>query len=92
MPEQAELLWKYTEEQGMKIEYAEFMNEPNMLNGMCLPDGYTLDDYGRDYDLFANGCVKIIRRPNWSDLVPLKMSAALQRAEWQLCCLEPRIL
>ena len=53
MPEQAELLWKYTEEQGMKIEYAEFMNEPNMLNGMCLPDGYTLDDYGRDYDLFA---------------------------------------
>ena len=53
MPEQAEILWKYTEEQGMKIEYAEFMNEPNMLNGMCLPDGYTLDDYGRDYDLFA---------------------------------------
>lgn len=53
MPEQAELLWKYTEEQGMTIDYAEFMNEPNMLNGMCLPEGYTLEDYGRDHDLFA---------------------------------------
>lgn len=53
MPEQAELLWKYTEEQGMKIHYAEFMNEPNMLNGMCLPEGYGLEEYGRDFDLFA---------------------------------------
>lgn len=52
-PEQAELLWNYTKEQGMTIDYAEFMNEPNMLNGMCLPEGYTLEDYGRDYDLFA---------------------------------------
>lgn len=52
-PKQAELLWNYTQEQGMTIDYAEFMNEPNMLNGMCLPEGYTLGDYSRDYDLFA---------------------------------------
>ena len=52
-PEQAELLWDYTAQQGMTIDYAEFMNEPNMLQGMCLPEGYTLDDYGRDFDLFA---------------------------------------
>lgn len=53
MPEQAELLWDYTEKQGMKIAYAEFMNEPNLLSGMKLPEGYGAAEFGRDHDLFA---------------------------------------
>lgn len=53
MPDQAKVLWDYTEAQGMTIDYAEFMNEPNLLHGMMLPEGYTSDDYGRDHDLFA---------------------------------------
>ncbi len=53
MPEQASLLWDYTKAQGMKIDYAEFMNEPNMLAGMMLPEGYSIEDFGRDHDIFA---------------------------------------
>ena len=52
-PDQAELLWNYTAAQGMTIDYAEFMNEPNMLPGMKLPDGYGLKELSRDHDLFA---------------------------------------
>ncbi|MGL5693850.1 MAG: hypothetical protein ACRCXA_07225, partial [Peptostreptococcaceae bacterium] len=53
LPDQAEKLWKYTKEQGMIIDYAEFMNEPNMLHGMMLPDGYGVKEFGRDHDLFT---------------------------------------
>lgn len=53
-PEQAKLLWDYTESQGMRIDYAEFMNEPNLLSGMLLPEGYDAEDFARDHDLFAN--------------------------------------
>lgn len=77
---------------GHEDQYAEFMNEPNMLNGMCLRTDIRWMIMVEIMICSQNGCVKIIRRPNWSDLVPLKMSVALQRAEWRLCCLEPRIL
>ena len=53
MPEQAKLLWDYTKEQGMTIDYAEFMNEPNLLAGMMMPENYSSDDFARDHDLFA---------------------------------------
>lgn len=53
LPEQAELLWNYTESRGMKISYAEFMNEPNLINNMGLPDGYGAAEFARDHDLFA---------------------------------------
>lgn len=53
MPDQAKILWDYTEAQGMKIDYAEFMNEPNLLAGMMLPENYSVKDFGRDHDLFA---------------------------------------
>lgn len=52
-PDQAKVLWDYTKAQGMSIDYAEFMNEPNMLQGMMLPEGYSVEDFGRDHDLFA---------------------------------------
>ena len=54
MPDQAELLWNFSKEHGLTIDYAEFMNEPNMLVGMMLPDNYNADDFARDHDLFAN--------------------------------------
>ena len=53
LPDQAELLWNFTAEHGMTIGYAEFMNEPNLINGMKLPEGYGAAEYGRDHDLFA---------------------------------------
>ncbi len=51
LPDQAKVLWDYTAAQGMKIDYAEFMNE--MLVGMMLPENYNLEDFGRDHELFA---------------------------------------
>ncbi len=53
LPDQAKILWDYTASQGMKIDYAEFMNEPNMVCGLMLPDDYSAEDFGRDHDLFA---------------------------------------
>lgn len=52
-PDQARLLWDYTAQQGMTIDYAEFMNEPNLLSNMMLPEGYGPAEFGRDHDLFA---------------------------------------
>lgn len=54
LPEQAEILWDYTASQGMTIDYAEFMNEPNLLSEMMLPEGYGPKEFGRDHDLFAS--------------------------------------
>lgn len=53
LPDQAKLLWDYTSSQGSSIDYAEFMNEPNLLTNMMLPDGYGAAEFGRDHDLFA---------------------------------------
>jgi len=53
LPDQAEALWSYTAELGGSIAYAEFMNEPNLLSGMKLPEGYSPADFVRDHDLFA---------------------------------------
>lgn len=53
LPQQAELLWQAAREQGCSIQYAQFMNEPNMPDGMHLPEGYDAACYARDHDLFA---------------------------------------
>ncbi len=53
LPDQAKVLWDYTEAQGMKISYAEFMNEPNMFQDSMLPEGYDAAAFARDHDLFA---------------------------------------
>ncbi len=52
-PDQAAALWDYTEAQGMKIAYAEFMNEPNILVGAGMSAEYGPKEFGRDHDLFA---------------------------------------
>lgn len=53
IPDQAAALWDYTAAQGMKISYAEFMNEPNILVGAGMPAEYGAKEFGRDHDLFA---------------------------------------
>lgn len=53
LPDQAKALWDYTASQGMTIDYAEFMNQPDIFAESMLPDGYTYDDFARDHDLFA---------------------------------------
>lgn len=52
-PDQAELLWDYTQAQGVTIQYAEFMNEPNIFMNAMVPAGYTADNFHRDHNLFA---------------------------------------
>lgn len=51
-PSQAEQIFALSKEQGVPIEAAEFMNEPNMLAYSGAPDGYTAADYARDQDAF----------------------------------------
>ena len=51
-PSQAKLLFDLSQEYGVPIQAAEFMNEPNMLTTSGAPEGYTAADYVRDHDLF----------------------------------------
>ena len=49
---QAEKIFQISQEYGVPIAAAEFMNEPNLLSGSGAPDGYTFDDFIRDQDIF----------------------------------------
>ncbi len=51
-PVQAERLLDLTEESGGKIAAAEFFNEPNIAAMGGAPQGYTAEDYGRDFQIF----------------------------------------
>ncbi len=53
IPDQAAAMWDYAAAQGMKIAYAEFMNEPNILVGAGMGPDYGPKELGRDHDLFA---------------------------------------
>ena len=53
LPDQAEKLWDFVSECGMTVSYAQFMNEPNLMSHMNLPEGYNAETFGRDHDLFA---------------------------------------
>lgn len=52
--EQADLLFRTSQEYGVPIAAAEFTNEPNMMAMSGLPQGYTAEDHARDHDIFAN--------------------------------------
>ncbi|MGN0665595.1 MAG: beta-glucuronidase [Huintestinicola sp.] len=54
---QTKKIFDLSHEYGVDIDAAEFMNEPNMLEGSGAPKGYTAADYARDQDIF-NGWVK----------------------------------
>ncbi len=56
-PSQAEQIFKLSEEYGVPVSAAEFMNEPNILEYSGSPRGYTKEQYIRDQDLF-NAWVK----------------------------------
>ncbi|MBQ7868465.1 MAG: beta-glucuronidase [Clostridia bacterium] len=51
--EQADLLFRTSQEYGVPISAAEFTNEPNMMVMSGLPQGYTAEDHARDHDIFA---------------------------------------
>ena len=51
-PSQAEKIFKLSQEYGVPIAAAEFMNEPNLLSGSGAPNGYTFEDFIRDQDIF----------------------------------------
>lgn len=54
---QTKKIFDFSHEYGVEIDAAEFMNEPNMLEGSGAPKGYTPADYVRDQDIF-NGWVR----------------------------------
>lgn len=51
-PSQAKLLFDFSRDYGVPINAAEFMNEPNLLSGSGAPEGYTVEHYIRDQDIF----------------------------------------
>ncbi len=51
-PSEAEKIFALSEEYGVPVEAAEFVNEPNMIDVTGFPAGYTAADYRRDQDLF----------------------------------------
>ncbi len=51
---QAKKIFDFSHEYGVEIDAAEFMNEPNMLEGSGAPKGYTAADFVRDHDIFAS--------------------------------------
>lgn len=51
-PSQAKLLFDFSRDYGVPIDAAEFMNEPNLLSGSGAPEGYTVEHYIRDQDIF----------------------------------------
>lgn len=53
-PEQAKLLFDFSKNYGVPIAAAEFMNEPNSMAMSGAPEGYDIDDFARDQDLFFN--------------------------------------
>ena len=52
--DQAELLFRTSQEYGVPIAAAEFTNEPNMMAMSGLPQGYTAADHARDQAIFAS--------------------------------------
>lgn len=50
---QADLIFSFSKEYGVPISAVEFVNEPNYIDITGFPDGYTVADYGRDFDIFA---------------------------------------
>ena len=49
---QTRKIFDFSHEYGVDIDAAEFMNEPNMLEGSGAPKGYTSADFVRDQDIF----------------------------------------
>lgn len=52
-PKQARLIIEFSKAYGVPIDAIEFVNEPNYIDITGYPKGYTVEDYGRDFDFFA---------------------------------------
>ena len=51
--DQAKLIFDFSKEYGVPVDAVEFVNEPNYIDITGFPKGYTVEDYGRDFDIFA---------------------------------------
>ncbi len=51
--EQAKLIIEFSKAYGVPVSAIEFVNEPNYIDITGYPKGYTVEDYGRDFDFFA---------------------------------------
>ena len=69
-PSQAEKIFKLSQEYGVPIAAAEFMNEPNLLSGSGAPKGYTFEDFIRDQDIFNEWLYK-----NWPGVLAVGPSS-----------------
>lgn len=52
-PEQTKMLLDFSKEYGVPVLAIEFVNEPNYIDITGYPKGYTVEDYGKDFDFFA---------------------------------------
>lgn len=50
--DQAKIIFDFSRDYGVPISAAEFMNEPNMITTVKI-EGYGMEEYARDQDLFA---------------------------------------
>lgn len=50
---QAKLIIDFSKEYGVPVSAIEFVNEPNYIDITGFPKGYTVEDYGKDFDIFA---------------------------------------
>lgn len=74
-PEQAKMLLDFSKEYGVPVLAIEFVNEPNYLYITGYPEGYTVEDYGKDFDLFAKWL-----RENYPEILIVGPSSATNEA------------
>lgn len=51
-PEQAKKILDFSLAYGVPVNAVEFTNEPNMMQTSGVPEGYTVEQFGRDQDIF----------------------------------------
>lgn len=70
-PEQAKLIIDFSKKYGVPISAIEFVNEPNYIEITGYPKGYTVADYGKDFDIFARWL-----RKNYPEIIIVGPSSA----------------
>lgn len=50
---QAKMIMDFSRNYGVPVEAVEFTNEPNIISYTGLPEGYTVEHFGRDHDIMT---------------------------------------
>ena len=50
---QAKMIMDFSRDYGVPVEAVEFTNEPNIISYTGLPEGYTVENFGRDHDIMT---------------------------------------